>query len=111
PAWPGNAMNGLRGPNAMTTLRAIVTGAGSGIGHATASLLLTNGAAVAGLDLNPDAVPDGVHGIWCDVGDDASVRAAVARATELLGGIDIVVNNAGIGAQGTVADNDDDEWH
>jgi len=44
------------------------------------------------------------------VTDDASVRAAVAQAVETLGGLDVVVNNAGIGAQGTVEDNDDDEW-
>jgi NAD(P)-dependent dehydrogenase (short-subunit alcohol dehydrogenase family) len=45
------------------------------------------------------------------VGDDASVRSAVTAAAEALGGIDILINNAGIGARGTVADNDDAEWH
>ncbi|HCC39007.1 MAG TPA: short-chain dehydrogenase, partial [Arthrobacter bacterium] len=44
------------------------------------------------------------------VADDASVRAAVERVAREFGGIDVVVNNAGIGAQGTVADNDDAEW-
>jgi NAD(P)-dependent dehydrogenase (short-subunit alcohol dehydrogenase family) len=39
------------------------------------------------------------------------VRAAVAAAAADLGGLDVLVNNAGIGAQGTVADNDDAEWH
>ncbi len=39
------------------------------------------------------------------------VRRAVAEAAGDLGGLDIVVNNAGVGAQGTVEDNDDDEWH
>jgi NAD(P)-dependent dehydrogenase (short-subunit alcohol dehydrogenase family) len=48
--------------------------------------------------------------VTCDVSDGASVDAAVATAAERLGGIDIVVANAGIGAQGSVADNDDDEW-
>ena len=43
--------------------------------------------------------------------DDAAVRAAVAEAGRALGRLDIVVNNAGIGAAGTVEDNDDDEWH
>ncbi|MER5600482.1 SDR family oxidoreductase, partial [Streptomyces sp. NPDC002265] len=46
-----------------------------------------------------------------DVGDDASVRQAVAAAVAGLGGLDVLVNNAGIGAQGTVEDNDDAEWH
>jgi NAD(P)-dependent dehydrogenase (short-subunit alcohol dehydrogenase family) len=92
-------------------LKAIVTGAGSGIGRATAALLLERGAAVAGLDLRPEGIPDGALAVACDVSDDASVRAAVEQAGVALGGIDIVVNNAGIGAQGTVADNDDAEWH
>jgi len=39
------------------------------------------------------------------------VRAAVAEAVEILGGLDVLVNNAGIGAQGGIADNDDEEWH
>jgi NAD(P)-dependent dehydrogenase (short-subunit alcohol dehydrogenase family) len=66
---------------------------------------------VAVLDLNPEAVAAPALAIQCDVADDASVRAAVEQAARELGGIDVVVNNAGIGAQGTVADNDDAEWH
>ena len=49
--------------------------------------------------------------IPCDVADTASVEAAVHAAAFELGGIDVVVNNAGIGAGGDVAANDDDEWH
>jgi NAD(P)-dependent dehydrogenase (short-subunit alcohol dehydrogenase family) len=48
--------------------------------------------------------------VRADVTDDAAVRAAVDEAVALLGGLDIVVNNAGVGAQGTVEDNGDDEW-
>ena len=90
-------------------LNAIVTGGASGIGLATARLLASRGAKVACLDLNP-SVPAPLLGFPADVTDDASIRAAVAAAAEALGGIDIVVNNAGIGAQGSVEDNDDAEW-
>jgi 2-keto-3-deoxy-L-fuconate dehydrogenase len=93
----------------MTGLRAIVTGGASGIGLATASVLAGRGYRVAALDLNPD-VPSPLLGIRCDVTDDASVRAAVAEAADAFGGLDVVVNNAGTGAQGTVEDNDDAEW-
>ncbi|MBM2614012.1 SDR family oxidoreductase [Actinoplanes sp. LDG1-06] len=93
----------------MTGLRAIVTGGASGIGLATACLLAERGYRVATLDLNTD-VPAPLLGLRCDVTDDASVRAAVAEAASAFGGLDVVVNNAGIGAQGTVEENDDAEW-
>jgi NAD(P)-dependent dehydrogenase (short-subunit alcohol dehydrogenase family) len=90
---------------------AVVTGGVSGIGLATARLLAERGARVAVLDRSADSAPSNVEQLRCDVGDDASVRSAVTAAAELLGGIDIVINNAGIGARGTIADNDDAEWH
>ncbi|MGN9839138.1 SDR family NAD(P)-dependent oxidoreductase [Nonomuraea sp. H19] len=90
------------------SLKAIVTGGGSGIGLAAATLLHERGMTVACFDLNPPGEP--FIGIKTDVSDDASVRAAVAEAAERMGGIDVVVNNAGIGAQGTVEDNPDAEW-
>ena len=93
----------------MTGLRAVVTGGASGIGLATAVLLARRGYRVAALDLNPK-VPEPLLGIRCDVTDDVSVRAAVAEAAAEFGGLDVVVNNAGIGAQGTIEDNDDAEW-
>ncbi|GAA4578646.1 SDR family oxidoreductase [Planotetraspora phitsanulokensis] len=89
-------------------LSALVTGGGSGIGLATATLLAERGARVACLDVNPPGEP--FLGLKADVTDDASVRTAVAAAAEHFGGLDIVVNNAGIGAAGTIADNPDDEW-
>jgi NAD(P)-dependent dehydrogenase (short-subunit alcohol dehydrogenase family) len=92
-------------------LTAVVTGGASGLGLATALLLAARGALVACLDLKPDEVPAPLIGIGADVADDAGVRAAVQQATERLGGIDILVNNAGIGAQGTIEDNSDEEWH
>ncbi|MFI1766328.1 SDR family NAD(P)-dependent oxidoreductase [Streptomyces sp. NPDC020800] len=91
-------------------LRALVTGGASGIGRATADLLAERGARVAVLDLDPSRVAEPLLAYRADVGDDTSVRTAVARAAEDLGGLDVLVNNAGIGAQGTVEDNDDEEW-
>jgi NAD(P)-dependent dehydrogenase (short-subunit alcohol dehydrogenase family) len=91
-------------------MRALVTGGASGIGRAAAELLLARGHAVAVLDLQGEA-PSGADFFQADVTDDASVRAAVEGAAARLGGLDVVVNNAGIGAQGTVADNSDAEWH
>jgi 2-keto-3-deoxy-L-fuconate dehydrogenase len=90
---------------------AAVTGGASGIGLAAAELLAAGGAQVACLDLNAKEVASPLVGVPCDVTDDASVRTAIDAVVERFGRLDIVVNNAGIGAQGTVADNDDAEWH
>lgn len=92
-------------------LAALVTGGAAGIGLATATALAQRGARVAVLDRVLDDVPAEFTALQCDVTDDASVRKAVDEAAARFGGIDVVVNNAGIGAQGTVADNDDSEWH
>ncbi|MFE5329816.1 SDR family NAD(P)-dependent oxidoreductase [Embleya sp. NPDC056575] len=95
----------------LTGLRAIVTGGGAGIGRATAELLIERGAKVAVLDLTPGAPSPSRAGFTADVGDDDSVRAAVDTAVAWLGGLDILINNAGIGAEGTVEDNPDEQWH
>ena len=92
-------------------LVALVTGGASGLGAAIAARLQADGARVAVLDLNADAAAEGQLAVVCDVSDDASVRAAVSQVVEELGGLDLVINNAGIGAAGTVADNSDEEWH
>ncbi|MET9972915.1 SDR family NAD(P)-dependent oxidoreductase, partial [Streptomyces sp. NPDC006356] len=92
-------------------LKALVTGGASGIGRATAELLAARGAQVAVLDLDPSSVEKPLLAYSADVTDDASVRTAVAAAVADLGGLDVLINNAGIGAQGTVEDNDDAEWH
>jgi rhamnose utilization protein RhaD (predicted bifunctional aldolase and dehydrogenase)/NAD(P)-dependent dehydrogenase (short-subunit alcohol dehydrogenase family) len=78
----------------------LITGAASGIGRACAAAFLADGAAVAGLDLDP-AVKErfdgpGWLGLTCDVTEAGQVAAAVDRAVAEFGGIDIVVLNAGI---------------
>ena len=89
--------------------RALVTGGASGIGLGTAQLLAAEGARVAVLDVAAPTV--GLDYAKADVTDDGAVRAAVAGVVERFGGLDVLVNCAGIGAQGGVEANSDEEWH
>lgn len=91
-------------------LAALVTGGASGIGLATALLLTERGAAVAVLDRDTTGLPARLFGLRADVADEPQVEGALADAAERLGGLDIVVNNAGVGALGTVAENSLEEW-
>jgi NAD(P)-dependent dehydrogenase (short-subunit alcohol dehydrogenase family) len=91
-------------------LVAVVTGGASGIGAATARNLMDRGARVAVLDVDVRGADEGTFAVIADVTDDPSVRAAIEAVVVQFGGIDIVINNAGIGAQGTVESNDDAEW-
>jgi NAD(P)-dependent dehydrogenase (short-subunit alcohol dehydrogenase family) len=100
--------------------RAIVTGAGSGIGEACARTLAAQGAAVAVLDIRVDAVnrvvadieADGARavGAECDVGSEDSVAAAVAAVSAALGGVDAVVACAGITRAGDTHELALEEW-
>jgi NAD(P)-dependent dehydrogenase (short-subunit alcohol dehydrogenase family) len=74
--------------------RVLITGAAGGIGGAAADEMRGRGAQVVGLDLNADGA-DWI--VPCDVTDQASVDRAVAEAIERLGGLDVLVNNAGLG--------------
>jgi NAD(P)-dependent dehydrogenase (short-subunit alcohol dehydrogenase family) len=87
----------------------IITGGASGIGRATARLFRREGAAVAILDRSDNAakaVADeiGAVAIACDVSDPSSVSAAVNKAAEAMGGLDGVINAAGVLAETGIAD-------
>jgi NAD(P)-dependent dehydrogenase (short-subunit alcohol dehydrogenase family) len=94
---------------------ALVTGAASGIGKATAAAFLARGAAVVGLDL--DAKIESLHarpdflGLRCNLTDERGVHAALERALLAFGGIDMLVLNAGIfPSSRRIADMSTDEW-
>ncbi len=87
-----------------------MTGGGSGIGAATAQRLLREGAAVASLDLGGEP-PEGALALSADVSDSRQVEAAVARARDELGPIDVLVCSAGItGESLSTVDVTDEEW-
>ncbi|MBO1741848.1 SDR family NAD(P)-dependent oxidoreductase [Leifsonia sp. TF02-11] len=94
----------------MAGLVAVVTGGASGIGAAIAAALADDGAEVAILDLDPSGSDPRFAAFAADVSDRAAVEQAIAAVGERFGRIDALVNNAGIGAQGDVAANDDAEW-
>jgi 3-oxoacyl-[acyl-carrier protein] reductase len=97
---------------------AVVTGAARGIGFGTATRFAEEGAAVAIIDLDESAAAEAAArlpaekaiGIGCDVSNAASVDAAIARVVEELGGIHILVNNAGITRDNLLFKMTEDDW-
>lgn len=95
--------------------RILITGAASGIGRATALLFAAHGAALALLDRNAQALTDvaqqsGALACEADVTDECSVASAVALAAAYMGGIDGVVNAAGVMLRGSVLEVGVAEW-
>lgn len=96
--------------------RALVTGAASGIGRATAILFAAEGASVAATDVTADGLESLVDAVrssggdirsWAmDVADDASVRRTVEQVAAALGGVDILVNCAGVSIPAPFGDED-----
>jgi meso-butanediol dehydrogenase / (S,S)-butanediol dehydrogenase / diacetyl reductase len=95
---------------------AIVTGAGTGIGRAVARALAADGYAVALVGRRPQPLEalaaelDGAVAFPADVGDAAAARTAVAAAVERFGGVDVLVNNAGVGESAPVLDETLERW-
>lgn len=98
---------------------AIITGAASGMGRATARLFAAEGAQVAVVDLDQAACEavaaecgSGARGYALDVADGAAIAGVVAQIAEDFGGIDILVNNAGVSSFCGLDDPAyDDVWH
>ena len=90
--------------------RVLVTGAGSGIGRELTSMFLAEGASVVAVDLDVRGVPDGAISVVADTSDENDVRVAFALAENVLGGVDILCNNAGIGSTTSVLDATVEEW-
>ncbi|SDU56493.1 SDR family NAD(P)-dependent oxidoreductase [Jiangella alkaliphila] len=100
---------------------AVVTGAGAGIGRAVALRLAAEGASVAVLDLAADAAADtvaaitetGAHArpVVVDVASPDQVRDGLADVVSAFGGIDVLVNNAGVVRYGTVPEMSVEDWH
>ena len=93
----------------LTGKTALITGAGGGIGSATAQLLTEEGARIAVADLNPPP-GDYAASVALDVTSEESVRRSVASVIQILGQIDVLVNCAGIYRIGQVADVDPASW-
>jgi rhamnulose-1-phosphate aldolase/alcohol dehydrogenase len=98
---------------------AFVTGAGSGIGLATAERLAAEGACVVLADRDPDGVsaaaaalggPDRAVSVTADVTSDAAVTAAIDAACLAFGGVDLVVNNAGLSISKPLLDTTEADW-
>jgi NAD(P)-dependent dehydrogenase (short-subunit alcohol dehydrogenase family) len=91
-------------------LTAIVTGAGSGIGLEVARKLNDQGAKVFGFDLRAGEMGALATFIECDIANPESVKKAFAEFTNQSKTLDILINNAGIGAIGTVEQATEEEW-
>ncbi len=94
---------------------AVITGAASGIGAATARAFAAKGARVVVADINGDgatavAADIGGLGVACDVGDESSVNALIEQAEHHFGPVEVLFNNAGVATGGSPLTTDIDVW-
>src|SRR5438874_526771 len=97
-----------------------ITGAGSGLARATAKLFAAEGAKVFAVDVDPDGLAETIlairlaggtaEGGSCDVAHMASVRESVERAASVFGGLNVLVNAAGVGRSARLEEIDESEW-
>ena len=99
---------------------ALVTGASSGIGEAIVTRLVAEGMRVVGCGRRKERVAEvfsaadstgtNTLAVGCDVTEEAAVRAMFAAAKDRFGGVDVLINNAGLGHAGSLADGTADDW-
>ena len=94
---------------ALSGKKVLVTGAAGGIGQAIVRALTDAGAAIAATDIQLEGIPCDVA-ILGDLTDSTHCDALPAKAREALGGLDIVINNAGIIRRGVITDSTDDDY-
>ncbi|WP_322937290.1 bifunctional aldolase/short-chain dehydrogenase [Nocardioides bizhenqiangii] len=106
-------------PKPLATRVALVTGAASGIGRATAQKLAAEGACVVIADLSLEKAQEAAReiggadvavGVQVDVSDEAAVQAAVDAAVLAFGGVDLVVNNAGLSLSRSLMETTEQDW-
>ena len=109
--WIGNRMRGLKAK------RVLITGGASGIGAATAARFLGEGSAVCVLDRDAKGreqikkqLPNLAGALAADVSDLKQVQAAFAEAVRLMGGVDVLINNAGISIRHNFLEITPKEW-
>ncbi|MBD8704619.1 bifunctional aldolase/short-chain dehydrogenase [Frigoribacterium sp. CFBP 13712] len=109
----------LPAPKRLATRIALVTGAASGIGKAIATRLAAEGACVVIADLDLEKAqaaaaeiggPDVARGVAADVSDEAAVKASIDEVLLAFGGLDLVVNNAGLSLSKSLFDTTEADW-